>query len=336
MRIRKSECLVLLYMVLLLPMAIFIFLELKYGNETWHNADCAEAADQTEERASDETAAERLNVSVIGNDGQRREMNLDSYLISVLLCELPASFSDEAIKAQAVVARTYTLRQQEIGTKHLTADVCADPGCCQGFIAPNDYIAEGGSETFVARVSDAVLETDPMVLQYNGAIIEATYFSCSGGKTEDAVAVWGTEIPYLKSAESPGEEISENFVRTVTFSSDQFRELLSLEENVSLIPKNVVYTSGNGVATAEIGGTIYKGTELRKLLGLRSTCFAMTMVGNNVVITTKGYGHRVGMSQYGAEAMARQGASFEEILKHYYQGAELADYNGYRLTTSLN
>ena len=336
MRIRKSECLVLLYMVLLLPMAIFIFLELKYGNETWHNADCAEAADQTEERASDETAAERLNVSVIGNDGQRREMNLDSYLISVLLCELPASFSDEAIKAQAVVARTYTLRQQEIGTKHLTADVCADPGCCQGFIAPNDYIAEGGSETFVARVSDAVLETDPMVLQYNGAIIEATYFSCSGGKTEDAVAVWGTEIPYLKSAESPGEEISENFVRTVTFSSDQFRELLSLEENVSLIPKNVVYTSGNGVATAEIGGTIYKGTELRKLLGLRSTCFAMTMVGNNVVITTKGYGHRVGMSQYGAEAMARQGASFEEILKHYYQGAELADYNGYRLTTSWN
>ena len=336
MRIRKSECLVLLYMVLLLPMAIFIFLELKYGNETWHNADCAEAADQIEERASDETAAERLNVSVIGNDGQRREMNLDSYLISVLLCELPASFSDEAIKAQAVVARTYTLRQQEIGTKHLTADVCADPGCCQGFIAPNDYIAEGGSETFVARVSDAVLETDPMVLQYNGAIIEATYFSCSGGKTEDAVAVWGTEIPYLKSAESPGEEISENFVRTVTFSSDQFRELLSLEENVSLIPKNVVYTSGNGVATAEIGGTIYKGTELRKLLGLRSTCFAMTMVGNNVVITTKGYGHRVGMSQYGAEAMARQGASFEEILKHYYQGAELADYNGYRLTTSLN
>ena len=336
MRIRKSECLVLLYMVLLLPMAIFIFLELKYGNETWHNADCAEAADQTEERASDETAAERLNVSVIGNDGQRREMNLDSYLISVLLCELPASFSDEAIKAQAVVARTYTLRQQEIGTKHLTADVCADPGCCQGFIAPNDYIAEGGSETFVARVSDAVLETDPMVLQYNGAIIEATYFSCSGGKTEDAVAVWGTEIPYLKSAESPGEEISENFVRTVTFSSDQFRELLSLEENVSLIPKNVVYTAGNGVATAEIGGTIYKGTELRKLLGLRSTCFAMTMVGNNVVITTKGYGHRVGMSQYGAEAMARQGASFEEILKHYYQGAELADYNGYRLTTSWN
>ena len=336
MRIRKSECLVLLYMVLLLPMAIFIFLELKYGNETWHNADCAEAADQKEERASDETAAERLKVSVIGNDGQRREMNLDSYLISVLLCELPASFSDEAIKAQAVVARTYTLRQQEIGTKHLTADVCADPGCCQGFIAPNDYIAEGGSETFVARVSDAVLETDPMVLQYNGAIIEATYFSCSGGKTEDAVAVWGTEIPYLKSAESPGEEISENFVRTVTFSSDQFRELLSLEENVSLIPKNVVYTSGNGVATAEIGGTIYKGTELRKLLGLRSTCFAMTMVGNNVVITTKGYGHRVGMSQYGAEAMARQGASFEEILKHYYQGAELADYNGYRLTTSWN
>ena len=176
MRIRKSECLVLLYMVLLLPMAIFIFLELKYGNETWHNADCAEAADQTEERASDETAAERLNVSVIGNDGQRREMNLDSYLISVLLCELPASFSDEAIKAQAVVARTYTLRQQEIGTKHLNADVCADPGCCQGFIAPNDYIAEGGSETFVARVSNAVLETDPMVLQYDGAIIEATYF----------------------------------------------------------------------------------------------------------------------------------------------------------------
>ena len=263
-------------------------------------------------------------------------MELETYLVGVLLGEMPAYFEQEALRAQAVVARTYAMRHHIRQDKHPGGAVCTDPGCCQAYVSETVYVERGGSEADVEKIRKAVMDSAGWVLTYEGQLIDATYFSCSGGKTEDAVAVWGTEIPYLKSAESPGEEISENFVRTVTFSSDQFRELLSLEENVSLIPKNVVYTSGNGVATAEIGGTIYKGTELRKLLGLRSTCFAMTMVGNNVVITTKGYGHRVGMSQYGAEAMARQGASFEEILKHYYQGAELADYNGYRLTTSWN
>ena len=210
-------------------------------------------------------------------------------------------------------------------SKHDQASVCTDSDCCQGYISPEDYIAKGGTEVTIQKIRNAVLDTDAFVLTYDGELIEATYFSCSGGTTEDAVAVWGTDVPYLQSVASPGEEGATHYTDTVTFSSDEFKERLSIEsrEEASNWIGKVTYTAGGGVDTILIAGKQFRGTEIRKLLGLRSTAFEIRCDHGTFTVTTHGYGHRVGMSQYGADAMAASGSGFEEILAHYYQGTVL-------------
>lgn len=250
------------------------------------------------------------------------EMDLEEYLVGVLLCEIPESFDQEAKKAQAVVARTYTLRTVTHKDKHPFDAVCTSPDCCQGYVSAEAYT---GSRAGVESARRAVSDTEGLVLTYDRALIDATYFSCSGGMTEDAVAVWGADVPYLKAVSSPGEEQATHYTDTVIFSSEGFQEALGLklQGKPGYWLGEVTYTAGGGVDTMVIGGKSYQGTELRKALGLRSTAFTMTAAGDSVIITTKGFGHRVGMSQYGAEAMAVNGSGYEEILKHYYQGTSL-------------
>lgn len=257
-----------------------------------------------------------------------QEMELDTYLVGVVLAEMPVSFEEEALKAQAVVARTYTLKAFLNGGKHSEASVCTDSTCCQSYISTADFIGKGGSMEDVERIENIVTDTEGLVLTYDGALIEATYFSCSGGSTEDAQAVWGTDIPYLQATASPGEEYASHYTDTETFSAQEFQSLLgvSLTGSGSNWFGNVRYTAGGGVATMEIGGEEFTGMELRKLLGLRSTAITMTTDGETITVTTKGFGHRVGMSQYGADAMAVSGSSFQEILAHYYKGTVLETY----------
>lgn len=253
------------------------------------------------------------------------EMDLNEYLTGVVLGEMPVSFELEAQKAQAVVARTYTMRAWKRGGRHDGAAVCTDSTCCQAYIAPADYLKAGGTQAGIDRIREAVEATDSQVLTYSGELIEATYFSCSGGTTEDAAAVWGAAYPYLKSVDSPGEEKAAHYTDTVVFTAAQFEAALGRELSGS--PASwfgvTTYTTGGGVASMEIGGKTYKGTSLRSILGLRSTVFTVAADSKGVTITTKGYGHRVGMSQYGADAMAVLGSTYEEILTHYYQGTEL-------------
>ena len=253
------------------------------------------------------------------------QMELNDYLVGVVLAEMPASFETEALKAQAVVARTYTMRSYQRGGRHDSAAVCTDPGCCQAYIEPEDYLQKGGTRSSLDKVREAVNATGMEVLTYEGALIEAVYFSCSGGSTEDAVAVWGTSYPYLQAVSSPGEEKATYYTGTVTYTAANFEAILGRD-----LPGNptdwfgvTTYTPGGGVASMEIGGTIYKGTTLRSVLGLRSTAFMIDATDSQVTITTKGYGHRVGMSQYGADAMAVEGSDYRQILTHYYQGVTL-------------
>jgi len=258
-------------------------------------------------------------------DGEVRSLNLEEYLVGVVLAEMPASFEREALKAQAVVARTYTLKCAEAGVKHGVGTMCADSTCCQAYVEPENY---GGGKENLEKIRSAVAETAGKVLTYNGNLIEATYFSCSGGVTEDAVAVWGTDYPYLRSVESPGEETATYYIDSVYFTAGEFQQKLGRE--LSGTPKSWIgfttYTAGGGVNTIRIGGVDYKGTEIRAKLGLRSTAFTMTADSDGITVDTKGYGHRVGMSQYGADAMALRGCGYEEILTHYYQGTELTAY----------
>ena len=267
-----------------------------------------------------------IEIDVVDASGTHIKMNLDEYLLGVLLCEMPANFESEALKAQAVAARTYTLRRSNVEDKHKDATVCMDPSCCHGYTKTADYLKNGGTADSVDKVAKAVNATTGEVLLYQGELIEATYFSCSGGMTEDAVAVWGTDIPYLQATPSPGEEKATYYTDTIQYNKDVIAQRLgvSFQGNADGWFEITEYTDGGGVARINVCGVDFKGTEFRSLLNLRSTIFTITAVGNTVTITTKGYGHRVGMSQYGAEAMALQGNTYQEILAYYYQGTELS------------
>lgn len=266
-----------------------------------------------------------LKMRLRASDGSVHEMDMDEYLVGVLLAEMPASFSQEAKCAQAIVARTYTQKAFVSGGKHTDGSVCGDSSCCQAYYEPQTYLADGGTQQALDDARAAVSKTSGYVLTYEGELIEATYFSCSGGRTEDAVAVWGTDFPYLRATDSPGEENALHDMDTVTFTAEEFAACLgrTLSADAQQWFSDITYTDGGGVETMRICGEIYKGTQLRSLLSLRSTAFSVSVKENKIEITTKGFGHRVGMSQYGAEAMASQGCGYAEILSHYYAGTEL-------------
>jgi stage II sporulation protein D len=256
-----------------------------------------------------------VEISVIHGDAMVT-MALEEYLVGVLLGELPDDFSLEAKKAQAVVARTYALAAVERGIKHPGA-VCTDSSCCQSWAEPESYWSKEG----VASAKAAVEATRGQVISYEGKLIEATYFSGSGGRTEAAVAVWGSDIPYLQSVESPGEEGAAHHREETVISLPVFLEKLSLSGPLTM--GTVTYTEGGGVDSIVICGKSFAGTQVRQLLGLRSTAFRITLEPGQVRIQTAGYGHRVGMSQYGAQAMAEAGNSWQQILAHYYPGTEI-------------
>lgn len=275
-----------------------------------------------------EIAADQLYISVLNDAGNILEMPLNEYLTGVVLAEMPVSFEEEALKAQAVVARTYTLRAAKGTSKHENAAVCTASGCCQAYVDCDSFLDNGGKAEEINRVSRLIASTDGQVLTYEGSMIEATYFSCSGGVTEDAVAVWGTDVPYLQSVPSPGEEAAAYYTDSVMFSKQELENKLGviLRGAPSGWIEGVTYTTGGGVETIKIAGQVYSGTQFRKLLDLRSTAFSVAADENTITIHTRGYGHRVGMSQYGANAMAAAGSTYPQILTHYYQGAELTTY----------
>ena len=294
------------------------------------------AAEETQQTAPTETDAtrqsneksfdRRFHLPVLRN-GATVSMELHRYVLGAVLGEMPTTFETEALRAQAIACRTFVLRSYT-HRKHDPAAVCTDPGCCMCWTDPEEFAAANGADA-LEKAEQAVSDTDGLALYYDGALIEATFFSSSGGRTEDAAAVWGPDLPYLKAVDSPGEESPYN-LDTKEIGADSFAEILMQENEMAVFPEDhsgwigpVTLTNGGGVETAELGGCIYTGTQLRRLFGLRSTVFTIDLGGDTVTFTTRGFGHRVGMSQYGANAMAKQGSSAEEILKHYYQGVEL-------------
>ncbi len=268
-----------------------------------------------------------LSVRFRQEDGEIREMDMDEYLVGVVCGEMPAYFEEEALKAQAVVARTYALKALKTGGKHHDGSVCGDSACCQAYIPWEDYLAKNPQEN-LERIRSAVTATSGAVLVYQGELIEATYFSCSGGKTEDAAAVWGADFPYLRATDSPGEEKATYYTDSVYIPKETLCSALeiSLGEDPAAWVGMTTYTAGGGVNTMILGGKEFGGTQLRKALGLRSTAFTVSWDAGGITFETRGYGHRVGMSQYGADAMAASGSSFDQILAHYYAGTELIQW----------
>lgn len=263
---------------------------------------------------SDTSCVQQIHVL---HNGQIFPMLFDDYLCGVLLGEMPASFHEEALKAQAVAARTYTLKMLRNERKHMEADICTDYACCQAYIEPKG----NGSEQ---KIRSAVNDTAGKVLIFDGDLIEATYFSCSGGRTEAAVEVWGEDIPYLQAIDSPWDAGAKYHRAMFVISEKELLEKLDIHnESEELTYSNVTYTDGGGVDTIEICGKEFSGVQIRSMLGLRSTAFSIEKNGENICFLTKGFGHRVGMSQYGADAMAQQGSRYEDILAFYYPQTQL-------------
>lgn len=260
------------------------------------------------------------------DDGTVRELPLEEYLVGVVLAEMPASFELEALKAQAVAARTFTLRHME-KSKHSDANLCSDSTCCQAWKSKEALQEKLGDAwpDYWKKAQSAVKETAGEVLTYDGQLIDAVYFSCSGGTTEDAVAVWGTEIPYLQSVKSEGEEHVRKFKSQIRVPCTEFKQVVekaneqaSLKGPPSKWIGSVTRSEGGGVLEWMIGGQPFQGTALRKLFHLNSAKFDLSVQEQEIVFDVYGAGHRVGMSQYGANAMAQAGKNYQEILTHYY------------------
>ena len=317
-----------LIMGILIPGLLFSVCEKFIPREPQAPLSAATTAATQLPAASEPLQTSDSDVLVLTDTDSLTQIDMQTYLIGVLLAEMPVDFDAEALKAQAVVARTYAIRSNTSGKKHRYGAVCTESICCQSYRSVEDFFAKGGTSAQLVKVTEAVRSTDNQVLTYNGALIEATYFSCSGGRTEDAQAVWGTDIPYLRAVDSPGEEGAAHFTDAAQFTVDEFAALLGIDPMgiSSDFMSTVTRTDGGGIDTLMIAGKRFSGTTLRQRLGLRSTAIEMQVRGNAVYISTKGYGHRVGMSQYGAEAMAVSGSNYREILSHYYPGTVLSPY----------
>ncbi len=250
----------------------------------------------------------------------KKTLNLEDYIIGVVAGEMPASFEDEALKAQAVAARTYAMYMIE--KKSNNYDLVTDVSN-QVYIDDEAMLVKWNSEYdyYKTKITNAVNETRNIIMTNNDKVICAYYFAISNGYTEDSVPVFGEHHDYIQSTESLWDKNVNNYEVTTTISKDEFCAKLGLLCN-NIVIENVEHTSTNRIKSIKINGNTYTGIELRKKLNLRSTDFEIK-VDDNITITTRGYGHGVGMSQYGANEMAKMGKTYEEILKYYYKNIKL-------------
>ena len=247
---------------------------------------------------------------------------MEDYLIGVIACEMPASFNEETLKSQAIASRTYAyfLKSKNIEPTNDTRTQCLITKEKMKSIWKDDY------DFYYNKIKSAVESTKNLVLKYDGKIIPAYYFSFSNGYTENSTSVFSESYPYLQSVSSEYEKENINFEKEVTIPKEKFCDKLGITCN-DIIISNVKRNSTNRVESIIINGKKFTGIEVRKTLGLRSTDFVIKLNENDINITTYGYGHGVGMSQYGANYLANQGFNYEYILKYYYKDVIISSIN---------
>lgn len=270
-------------------------------------------------------------------DGIIHSMSMRKYLIGVVAAEMPASFEMEALKAQAVAARTETLYHILIykSAAHPDADVCSDPTCCQAYKNDGELREKWGPAygEYIEKITEAVQSTDGEYLVYENAPIQAVFHSSSAGQTADSQEVWEFSLPYLVSVRSPETAANvPNYVSSVTVSLSDFKETVLRYYPDAVFPKDktkwvtdISYTGSGRIMKLRLGGVAVSGPVLRGMFGLRSTAASIKVGDKDVTFTTTGYGHGVGMSQYGANTLAYEGKNYREILTWYYTGVTFAN-----------
>lgn len=267
------------------------------------------------------------------------ELNIDEYLYGVVSSEMPASYGLEALKAQAIVARTYTIYQAIHNSgKHENSDICDDYACCQAWISKEDRLAKWEAEEAESnwnKIVEAVDSTKGRIVTYNGEPINAFFHSNSGGVTESSLNIWGgIDYPYLKSVETVGEEGYTQYESQVVLTQQELLNKIRAKHEDCTIDFStpdciqiLEYTTSGRVKTIKFGNKEIAGTEARTLLGLKSTNFTVSIEGENITFSVIGYGHGVGMSQTGADALAKSGSNYETIIKHFYTDVEIIEVN---------
>lgn len=317
---------VLITVTLIIPsMLVLPFKEKKVSGTLEENVQ-----ETTQPQAESVAAQPAIEVAVYRSAKQIVEkIPLEEYVAGVVASEMPADFEKEALKAQALTARTYIVKQMTSNEKMKLPEgaMVADTEFYQVYKSDDELKRVWGADYSwkVKRIHEAVQETSGQILTYNGTPIDATFFSTSNGYTENPEAIWSNSVPYLKSVASPWDTNSPRYNGQKNIPVKEFESLLGVKlPSGSAIGKVIERTAGKRVAKADINGKVVSGKEIREKLGLMSTDFTWERKGNDIIIHTKGYGHGVGMSQYGANGMAKEGKTYADIVQYYYQGIEIA------------
>lgn len=263
------------------------------------------------------------------------EIEIDEYLYGVVSSEMPASFEIEALKAQAVAARTYTIYKiNNNDNKHGEADICDNSTCCQAWISKEDRLQkwdEKNRNEYWNKIKEAVNSTKGKIITYDGNPINAFFHANSGGATESPVNVWGgNNYPYLQTVATAGEDAYSQYSSEITITKEELKNKIKEKHSDFFIDfskedciKITEYTEGNRVKNLKIGNLNLSGVEVRNIFGLKSANFKIVINENDIKFEVIGYGHGVGMSQTGADSLAKEGKNYEEIIKHYYSGVEI-------------
>lgn len=297
---------------------------------------------ETKEALSSDIEENKFNLddySIINllhiEDGKIEELDLDTYLYGVVASEMPASFEMEALKAQAVVARTYTIYQIKNGGKHENSSICNSAACCQAWISKENRFArweESCREEYWQKIVNAVDETKGKIIFYNNEPINALFHSNSGGKTELAINVWGGNFPYFQTVETSGEDVYTSYNSEIKISKDELIKIMlenypkfeikfEKEDCIQILE----LTEGERIEKIKIGNTEISGVEARKIFGLKSAKFNFEILEDSIIFQVVGYGHGVGLSQCGSDLLAKSGKKFDEIIKYYYKDVEISE-----------
>lgn len=298
-----------------------------------------QSTDPAPQKQQDTAAPQDEAVTLqVWNGKKTVSMTMAAYLKGVVRGEMPASFEAEALKAQAAAERTYVYYQMQGGRKktHPDADICTDHTCCNAWLSQEAAAKKWGDKAaeYEAKIDSAVRETDGQVVLYKGAPILAAFHSSSAGVTASSGDVWTADLPYLASVKSPeGEDSVPNYYSVNSFTATEFRDTFlaaypqaTFPDNPADWVQNLTQNNSGRVESVTIGGVDVSGTEVRSLFSLRSASFTVDTTDDSVTFHVTGYGHGVGMSQYGANELAREGKTWQEILAWYYTDTTIGTY----------
>ncbi|GAB3045050.1 stage II sporulation protein D [Virgibacillus ainsalahensis] len=324
-----------LMMILVLPTLIVIPFgesgeEKGESNVVENAAEVEEGPDPSEQSAESDAVDSSFSVAVMRNTSDTVEnVDLESYVAGVVASEMNANFEMEALKAQSLAARTYIVNHVLYQDKEGSFDV-TDTVQHQVYKNEEELKEQWGSDfpEKMNKIKKAVAATEGEIITYNDAPISVAFFSTSNGYTENSEDYWDNELPYLRSVESPWDEASPKFLDQETFSIGEVEKALEVDlPHETAVAMELTRTESKRVRELGIGGNSFSGREVREKLGLRSSDFTIEQKNEHLIFTTKGYGHGIGMSQYGAEGMAKEGKNYQEIVNYYYQDIEISTVN---------